>query len=60
MKVVPFRQYTRRGESYRVLVESIVPRGKVRWIRFRRVDSAARSEWLGYWMFARRYKEAVS
>jgi hypothetical protein len=40
-------------------IESIVPDGKVRWIRFRRVDGASRSEWLGYWMFVRRYKEAA-
>ena len=58
--VKPFRQYIRRGDSYRVIVDSIVQEGKIHWVRFRRVQTSgtAKSEWLGRTTFAQRFKEA--
>lgn len=56
--VLPFRQYVRRGDSYRVIVDSIVLKGKIYWVRFRRVRASAKSEWLGRATFAQRFKEA--
>lgn len=58
--VLPFRQYVRRGDPYRVVVDSIVLEGKIYWVRFHRVEAkgSAKSQWLGRTTFAQRFKEA--
>lgn len=55
--VLPFRQYVRRGDSYRVVVDSIVQEGKIYWVRFHRVEGSAKDQWLGRTTFAQRFKE---
>lgn len=59
VNVLPFRRYVRRGDSYRVVVDSVVLEGKIYWVRFHRVEGSAKSQWLGRSTFAQRFKEVV-
>lgn len=62
MKVAAFRWYVRRGDSYRVIVDSIIPDGNVTWVVYRRPPCCGGSDkrtTIGYSIFVRRFKEAV-
>lgn len=62
MKVAAFCWYVRRGDTYRVIVDSVIPDGKVRWVVFRRLlccGGTGKRMAVGHSIFVRRFKEAT-
>ncbi len=60
MNVSAFKRYVRRGDSYEVVVQSVVSEGPRNWVRFKRLGQPERkSQWVAKSMFVRRFKEAA-